>query len=93
MRNPRSLTGILALCLLSVPCVLESAEVVITLPDHRLRYVLDTLCWVVTKCEAVDEMSRAKRVADAIVRIISAGRYDKLEQLEGIVTIRHADAR
>ena len=63
-----------------------AAEVVITLPDHRLRYVLDTLCWTLTSCQGAD---RAGQVADAFVHLISKGRYDHLAQLEGTVAIRY----
>ena len=72
------------LVLLSWTTTSPAAEVVITLPDHRLRYVMDTLRWTFG---ATDLTS----MADAIVRLVSGGRLDSLARLEGTVTARFSN--
>lgn len=81
---PRRHLLVIGLLLLGRPAPLLAAEVVITLPDHRLRAVMDTLRWTLNAPDAT-------RMADAIVRLVSGGRYDALAQLEGTVTVRYTE--
>lgn len=69
-----------------------ASEVCAIVPDELMHHLVEDACgwW---RCPEGDEASRVRFVADHVLQMASAGKWETAQDLGIVIELRHADAQ